>query len=74
MQKEENGPVSHDQPFVRRSWLQRLFMNLLMFLGGLILLVIGATTRVMMGFVIPLTVVTLVVVLIRRPAAAGEHT
>ncbi|MEF8701368.1 MAG: calcium/sodium antiporter [Candidatus Accumulibacter sp. UW20] len=29
-------------------------------------------SSVMMGFVVPLTVVTLVVVLIRRPAAAGE--
>jgi hypothetical protein len=29
---------------------------------------------VMMGFVVPLTVVTLVVVVIRRPAAANEPT
>lgn len=31
-------------------------------------------SSVMMGFVVPLTVVTLVVVVIRRPAAAGEPT
>jgi cation:H+ antiporter len=31
-------------------------------------------SSVMMGFVVPLTVVTLVVVMIRRPAAAGEPT
>jgi len=33
-----------------------------------------AFSGVMMGFVVPLTVVTLVVVMIRRPAAAGEPT
>jgi len=31
-----------------------------------------AFSSVMMGFVVPLTLVTLVVVVIRRPAAAGE--
>jgi cation:H+ antiporter len=31
-------------------------------------------SSVMMGFVVPLTVVTLVVVVILRPAAASEHT
>jgi len=32
-----------------------------------------AFSGVMLGFVVPLTVVTLVVVMIRRPAAAGER-
>jgi cation:H+ antiporter len=36
--------------------------------------VLPVFSSVMMGFVVPLTVVTLVVVVIRRPAAAGEPT
>jgi cation:H+ antiporter len=36
--------------------------------------VLPALSSVMMGFVVPLTVVTLVVVVIRRPAADGGPT